>query len=279
MDRDSADGGEYDLGDEVLEEIEVSNDLPMDEIDGDDDDASTVWTDATGVEMEQDDNDGDANNINVVDISICTFNGHTDSVYCSAYNVNNQLIISGGGDDKAYIWKYDQTSKDINSSILELTGHTDTVTSVGFNFDGSLALTGAYDGTIRVWDSITGELKLVLDGPEDIEWACWHQKGNVIIAGSRDGTIWMWLVQNGQCMQVFAGHDGGVSTGCFTSDGKLICSGGDDGSIRIWGPKSGQCKTVFDGHLGHEATVTCIVSSNYDEDLLLTGKLYLKCIC
>ena len=36
---------------------------------------------------------------------------------------------------------------------------------------------------------------------------------NAIIAGSKDGTIWMWLSHNGQCVQVFAGHDGGVSCG------------------------------------------------------------------
>ena len=38
---------------------------------------------------------------------------------------------------------------------------------------------------------------------------------NAIIAGSKDGTIWMWLSHNGQCVQVFAGHDGGVSCGEF----------------------------------------------------------------
>lgn len=83
--------------------------------------------------------------------------------------------------------------------------HTDTVTSVGFNFDGKLALTGSYDGTVKIWNVDTSELVVVLDGPEDIEWAEWHKKGNAVIAGSTDGTIWMWLTHNGQCVQVFAG--------------------------------------------------------------------------
>ena len=107
---------------------------------------------------------------------------------------------------------------------MELTGHKDTVTKVGFNFDGSLAFTGSYDGSIRIWrvpNSIERGTSLVqpacvLDGgPEDIEWASWHSKGNAIVAGSRDGTVWMWLIQDnsssgvvtGQCSQVFAGEN------------------------------------------------------------------------
>ena len=78
------------------------------------------------------------------------------------------------------------------------------------------------------------------------------------------------MAHNGQCIQVFAGHDGGVSSGCFTKDGKVICSGGEDGSVRIWAPKTGQCRHVFEGHFGHAAMVTCLVSSD-DGDMILSG--------
>lgn len=71
-----------------------------------------------------------------------------------------------------------------------MSGHTDTVSSVGFNYDGTLALTGSYDGTIRVWSVETGECKITLEGPEDIEFAEWHSKGNAILAGSRDGMLY-----------------------------------------------------------------------------------------
>ena len=155
--------------------------------------------------------------------------------------------------------------------MLELTGHKDTVTSVGFNYDGSLALTGCYDGSVRIWSVATGELQGVLEGPEDVEWAEWHSKGNAVIAGSKDGTVWMWLTADGQCVQVFAGHDGAVSCGCFSRDGKVVCSGGEDGTVRLWAPKSGACRHVFEGHFGHEQPVTCVSSSQEDPDLLLTG--------
>jgi ribosome assembly protein SQT1 len=262
---------------ETLTEVEVSDEPPID------DDDSTMWTDDGNDDLDSMMGDDEENpdeprpDIESVEMAVYAFKEHTDSVYCSAVHPQKRgLVITGGGDDVAYIWKYENANEGPESGNLisshKLEGHTDTVTSVGFNFDGTLALTGAYDGTVRVWDVATGKEKLVLEGPEDVEWAEWHSKGNAIIAGSKDGTIWMWLAHNGQCVQVFAGHDGGVSSGCFTKDGKFVCSGGEDGSVRVWAPKNGQCKHVFEGVNGHEAMVTCMASSA-DGDLLLTGSV------
>lgn len=66
-----------------------------------------------------------------------------------------------------------------------------------------MALTGAYDGQVKVWDTKTGECKITLEGPEDIEWAEWHKKGNAVVAGSSDGTVWMWLAHSGKLYYSF----------------------------------------------------------------------------
>lgn len=237
---------------------------------------------------EEDDNEDidieDESNINATnqDLSYDSFQNHTDSVYCVAIHPTNPgVVITGGGDDTAYIWNYKRNNIDSNNTeiinnenkqnSIKLEGHTDTVTSVGFNFNGNLALTGGYDGLIKIWNVNTGELVQTLEGPEDIEWAQWHMKGNAVIAGSRDGTIWMWLAHNGQCVHVFAGHDGAVTCGGFTKDGKMIYTGGEDGTVRQWNPKTGTCRHIFNGGYGHQAEVTCMASGG-DGDLLLSGR-------
>jgi angio-associated migratory cell protein len=231
-------------------------------------------------------------------MSLASFNLHEDSVYCTALHPTRPgLVLSGGGDDRAFLWKFvipsersdlvapsadpnDQNGKGIEYCI-ELPGHSDTVTAVGFNFDGTLALTGGYDGVVNIWSlaspseptlPIQPVLLHKLEGPEDVEWATWHSKGNAVLAGSKDGTIWMWLANTGQCVQVFAGHDGGVSCGLFTLDGKAVCSGGEDGTVRIWAPKTGVCKHNFTGEMGggHATSVTSI-SGSEDGELLVTG--------
>ena len=259
------------LGDEVLVEVDVSHLPPP----TDDDDDASLWTDGgeTANEMALDGEDDGA----AEDMAHAVFTDHSDYVCSAALNPKHPgMAVTGGGDDKAFLWTYetDPASRGNVLTTKELGGHTDTVTCVGFNYDGTMVMTGSYDGSIRVWDVASGEIVVVLEGPEDIEWATWHSKGNAIVAGSKDGTIWMWMTHNGgQCVQVFAGHDGLVSAGCFSSDGKVVCSGGEDGTVRVWAPKTGACKHVFNGNSGHEAAVTCIVSDEIDPELLATGQL------
>jgi angio-associated migratory cell protein len=189
--------------------------VPDDDDDGDYDDTAMV-------DAEEEEPD-----LNIVDVSAASFSQHSDSVYCAAFHPTEAgMMVSGGGDDRAFMWRYDTgasqpdvvstdtdghetagtdlralTSRNITWS-RELGGHTDTVTAVSFNFDGTLLLTGGYDGKVNIWTVATGELLFALEGPEDVEFACWHSKGNAVLAGSKDGTIWMWLAQTGQCVQV-----------------------------------------------------------------------------
>ena len=91
----------------------------------------------------------------------------------------------------------------------------------------------------------------------------------VLLAGSiADGTIWMYHTPTNQCLQVFVGHENGVTAGSFTPDGKFVISAGQDGTVRIWAPKTGMSKHVF--RLG--AGLTCLaVGGGSDGQLAIAG--------
>lgn len=195
---------ENDLIDVEETSMAGADDIPMDEDDGEDGEDGEV--DAEGEAMD----DGEA--AVVEDMAYFTFPFHTDSTYCIAVHPTiPNLVLTGGVDDKAYLWEVPRqlsshASEPVDIRCTEILGHTDTVTSVGFNFNGNQFLTGSYDGTVRIYNVDTRELVITLEGPEDIEWAKWHSRGNAVIAGSKDGTVWLWLAHNGQCMQVFTGE-------------------------------------------------------------------------
>eukprot|EP00904_Undaria_pinnatifida_P014197 jgi/Undpi1/9908/HiC_scaffold_28.g12362.m1 len=151
------------------------------------------------------------------------------------------------------------TCADLPAALINAR-HTDTVASVGFSTDGSLAASGCYGGLLRVWETNTGALKHVLEGPEDIECLTWHTVGNVLLTGSQDGTVWMWEATAGTCMQVFAGHEKKVSCVMFTSSGKAVVTGSDDATVRVWAPRTGECRHAFSGHGFHVGAVTCLAS-------------------
>jgi WD40 repeat protein len=202
-------------------------------------------------------------------------------------------VLSGGGDDAAFLWR-----SDTGALVHELRGHGDSVVAVGFNAAGTLVATGSYDQTVRVWAVASGALLHTLEGPSgEVEWLAWHPKGDVLLAGAMDATAWMWHVTPAAatCMQVFAGegagrrrrraaaaaHDGNgdkscandaalpsalfvagheaeVSCGGFTGSGKAVVTGSGDASARVWDPKSGACVTTFAGHGWHEEPVNAL---------------------
>jgi WD40 repeat protein len=253
--------------DEVTEEILINDDddVPMD----DDDD-------------EENGENGNEQQGEIEDASPhVKIECHRGPIYAVAINKGasedgSLLIATGGGDDVGFLSAINPTTAaaaaaaallptppptDItlppatvttdnfstfspHSTSIKLEGHAESVSSSAWSFDHALLATGSYDGVIKIWDK-SGKNTRSLEGPSDVEWMKWHAAGHVLIVGSTDGTIWMFLVRDGSCMQVFAGHEGEVTSGGFSGDGKFVVSCSADGSLRVWAPKSGACKGVL----------------------------------
>ncbi|KAK9809865.1 hypothetical protein WJX72_000577 [[Myrmecia] bisecta] len=209
------------------------------------------------------------------DASIHTFDAHKETVFAVAWSpAHADLVATGGGDDKAFIWRVGQDAfEQTGGKTFELLGHTDSVVSLAFNSSGAVLATGGLDGRVKLWESSSGRNLHTLEGPaEGVEWLAWHPRGDVIIAGSEDFTVWMWNGQNGACMQVFSGHSGSVRCGCFSPDGKLVVSGGGEGdaSLRIWEPKTGECLQSIHGHGFHTEGLTA-VAVHPDSTVAISG--------
>ena len=211
----------------------------------------------------------------IVDQSKATFHSHTDAIYAIAshYDVSSGTlsIASGGGDDRAYLHRIatssvatadgnneQTTSNNTNTTIPLSHPHTDSISCLSFNTpyitsdlsnqtQQNLLAVGSYDGSIILYDASSGSIHSTLEGPTDVEFVSFHPKGGtVLLAGSiADGTIWMYHAPSKNCMQVFVGHEGGVTAGGFTPDGKWVVSAGQDGTCRVWAPKTGMSKFVF----------------------------------
>lgn len=78
------------FGEEVLEEVIFDEDLPPD-----DDDTSSIWTDATAQDVTEEEIETAGGASSAIDMSSCVFKGHSDSVYCAAIHPNGHLIVTG----------------------------------------------------------------------------------------------------------------------------------------------------------------------------------------
>ena len=189
-----------------------------------------------------------------------SFTGHTDSVYCvdmavvERGMVSRNVAVSGGGDDRAFVWDVQSGER-----LAELTEHSDTVVAVAFNFDLTLFATASYDSTVCIYPSSNFKVVQTLQGPSsEIEWLAWHPKGNAIVAGSADSTAWIWDAMNGTCLGVLAGHEDAVTCGCFTRNGVRVITGSADGSVKLWDAKTSACLCTFSGHGWQSGGITTI---------------------
>jgi WD40 repeat protein len=201
--------------------------------------------------------DAQSEGAELMDDSIQGFFKHEEPVYgVRASGRHDNIIASGGGDDKAYIW-----NADTGEQLFCLEGHTDSVVQVAFSaVDSRYLATGAMDGGIRVWNVETGAQVVALEGPsEEIFWLAWHQKGDVLACGSADGTAWVWSIPSGQLLHCEGSHGCPVTCGAFTADGKFMVTCSEDGCMRVWSPKNGEIKlTVQDPVAFHAAPITSL---------------------
>uniref|UniRef100_A0A3B4TL31 Angio-associated migratory cell protein n=1 Tax=Seriola dumerili TaxID=41447 RepID=A0A3B4TL31_SERDU len=177
------------------------------------------------------------------------------SVFCVSLDpVTNSLAVTGGEDDKAYVWRVSD-----GEVLLECTGHKDSVTCALFSHDSSLVASGDMSGMIKVWKVETKE-EIWSFEVGDLEWLEWHPCAPVLLAGTDDGNMWMWKIPAGDCKTF-------QSSAC-----KRAVVGYEDGTVRVWDLKQGNATHVIKGQDGHQGALTCL-ACNKDGSLVLTGSV------
>ncbi|AWO96022.1 putative angio-associated migratory cell protein isoform 2 [Scophthalmus maximus] len=267
---DNTEGNEIELhGDEeIIEVIDLNetepgpDDLAEDLEDVDFDDAGDAdFEDEEGWEME-DEMEAEAEQ----DDSELTFSKHTGSVFCVSLDpTTNSLAVTGGEDDKAYVWRVSD-----GEVLLECTGHKDSVTCAVFSHDSSLVATGDMSGAIKVW-KLEAKEEIWSFEVADLEWMEWHPCAPVLLAGTVDGSVWMWKIPGGDC-KTFQSPACQASSGKVLPDGKRAVVGYGDGTVRVWDLKQGNAIHVIKGQDGHQGSLTCL-ACNKDGSLVLTGSV------
>jgi WD40 repeat protein len=76
---------------------------------------------------------------------------------------------------------------------VRLRGHADRVTAVTFHPDGKVLASAGYDRTIKLWDVVTGEVRLTLEGhASPITALAFTPNGNTLISADQGGTVRFW---------------------------------------------------------------------------------------
>lgn len=158
-----------------------------------------------------------------------TYSGHKHHVYAAAFSSDGTKIISGAADRNAILWNRN------DGSILKTFGeHSRPIEAVALSPDGRWALTGSSDRTARFW-------RVETSAPVDTFYNYFPGPNN--LAFSPDGLQMLIAYDNnqfsvhalnGDSLQSFIGHSGGINSLSFSADGRRLLSGSVDRTARLW---------------------------------------------
>ncbi|KAJ5756513.1 hypothetical protein N7533_006056 [Penicillium manginii] len=199
--------------------------------------------------------------------SAAHFDSHSDSVFCIAQHpIHNNIVITGAGDDTAYIFDSTPAERPVLPSSYESNPQPRERSSLnpprktGWTHRhrqrepaGEYVMTAGLDGKLRAWRDSTPqktglawEFVAEAQEVEEINWVsvCPYQQGrdetrNVIAMGANDGSAWVFRIDHTDSqpisiIQTFFQHTASCTAGAWTADGNLLATVSEDGSFYVY---------------------------------------------
>ncbi|KAJ5089221.1 hypothetical protein N7532_007905 [Penicillium argentinense] len=277
------------------------------------DEAEEIFTRDEDHPMESDGEDEDQDmqieeQITFQNDSSAHFDAHNDSVFCVAQHpTHNNIVITGAGDDTAYIFDSTPAERPVLPSsyesnpqprereslkpITKLDGHTDTVNAVAFTEPaGEYVVTAGLDGKLRAWrDSTPQKTGFAWDfvaeaqEVEEINWVavCPYQQGNeekrnVVAMGANDGSAWVFRIDHTDSSPItiihtFFQHTASCTAGAWTPDGNMLATVSEDGSFYVYDVFGAAAAAGITGSAGTNAVVGLTPE---DQRFAVDGGLY-----
>ncbi|KZF23070.1 PFU-domain-containing protein [Xylona heveae TC161] len=161
--------------------------------------------------------------------------GHAHNICALDSLSDGGLIVSGGWDAQARVWKVGKWECE---AVLE--GHQGSVWAV-LAYDKNTIITGCADKLIRVFTE-TGKLVKTIRGSSDVVRALCrlpsrHPSGAHFASAGNDGLIRFWTLDGREVTQL-QGHESFIYSLTCLPNGDLVSSG-EDRTVRIW--QGSQC--------------------------------------
>lgn len=128
---------------------------------------------------------------------------------------DSQQVITGNADGSITFWNIPN-----GGLVRTIFGHKSAVSAVALSPDGELLASASESGIVRLWDTATGEPRLIFEGHNGIpvNTLAFNAAGNLIASGSDDGRILVWAVTNGTIREEILGTTSPINHVAFHPD-------------------------------------------------------------
>jgi hypothetical protein len=125
----------------------------------------------------------------------------------------------------------------------------DKVRTVAFSPDGKRLVAGTWEGRLAVFDSISGQLVLTLQGHQKaINTVAYSPDGTLIASGSFDGSVSIWSAESGAHKYTLNRDASSVWRVAFSPDSIHLATASKNGRIAIYDTSSQRRLLLLAGH-------------------------------
>jgi WD40 repeat protein len=152
-----------------------------------------------------------------IELSVQT--GHSSSISCLAFSPGDDLIASGGTDNKIILWDF------ISSKQADVfLGHDGPVTSLYFHPSEKLVFSASLDSTIKIWEIETGNCIQTIRFKFQVNAIAIHPNGNEFVIAGKEIVLISYPGFTRKSMPVRAKKE--FTTVSYNSSGTHLAFGG-----------------------------------------------------
>ncbi|KIY43814.1 WD40 repeat-like protein [Fistulina hepatica ATCC 64428] len=185
--------------------------------------------------------------------------GHTDSVTCTAWNADGELVATGGMDGRIRTWRrVGQENYRTWEFLTELQG-PDEVMFLRWHPKGNVLLAGANDTTLWLWQLPSGNTMQVFAGHTGaVQCGEFTPDGKNIVSACANGTFIYWHPRSPDPIFKLTPENGrfdldGITAMNVNPSSTLAVVGGAAGGIRIVSLSKGDVVGALAGHTEGES--------------------------
>lgn len=160
--------------------------------------------------------------------------GHRQEVCGLKWSPDNQLLASGGNDNKLFVWGLHSLAP-----IQTFTEHLAAVKAIAWSphHHGVLASGGGTaDRCIRFWNTLTGQPMQYVDTGSQVCNLAWSKHSSELVSthGYSQNQILIWKYPSLAQVAQLTGHSYRVLYLAMSPDGESIVTGAGDETLRFW---------------------------------------------